>query len=535
MPDSKITVLFRAEEESWNAFVRRIRESKGDLIVILSSGDNTQLLQEEDRAPFLEELAKLRYRLMLATKEPVVAGNARRLGIRVLDRTRQLRSRLRDHPKATEALRFFSPSLWRQQWKSKLQTVSLLSVPKARIIILAVLSTGLFLFVLLKLLPSAEVRVWARSDLVTQTMNVTLVSSGARLPTTASVRTQPLEVIRVHVHREITFDDISPEFTGTDAKGEVTVFNTAKETYSLRSGTRLLNQAGMVFKMQEPVTIAAGEEQTVRVKADHLDLYGKVIGARGNVPAGLQWEFPGLSVPERKIVYAKNLKPMTGGTTSQRTVLQQKDIDVATRRLQNELLSTAQLLVEEERQLRSQDPNKKLELLAKDDVILSTFSGFILPTQFIGQPVVSIPIAGDLIYTVPAYNLQRLEEAYGRELQAHSAEGKQLIPGSLHIDPQRVIIIEYEDDGSKEHRYTGKWIKITADLVGTEKFVLDPLSPTGAKFGKKVRESIAGLSVKDAQRILRNFPEVDRVEIRLWPPWGTQLPAIPSNITITPQ
>ncbi|NOS67589.1 MAG: hypothetical protein HOO67_04470, partial [Candidatus Peribacteraceae bacterium] len=89
--------------------------------------------------------------------------------------------------------------------------------------------------------------------------------------------------------------------------------------------------------------------------------------------------------------------------------------------------------------------------------------------------------------------------------------------------------------GSKENRYTGSWIKITADVVGTEQFVLDPLSQVGAKFGKKVREAIAGLSVHDAQRILRNFPEVDRVEIRLWPPWAGVLPSIPSNIRITPQ
>lgn len=536
MSDQKITVLWRAEEESWNAFSRRVRETEGDIIVVLSSADNTHLLQEEDRAHVLEELAKLRYRVKLATKEPAVIADARRRGIRIIDKTRKLRALLGDHERATEALRYFSPSLWRQQWRSRLQTIGLLSVPRMRIFVLVGLSIGLFGFVFFRLLPSAEVRVWARSDIITQTMNITLVSSGANLELSERVRVRPLYTIDARVHRAITFDDISPEFTGKDASVEMTVINDARESYSFRKGTRLLNQAGMIFRIQRAVTVEAGSKVTVPAKADHLDLYGKITGARGNVPAGLEWEFPGLPVDERKLVKAKNLQPATGGETSERTVLQQSDLDAGRKRLRQELLVAAKQLIEEERELRSaQDASMRLELLAKDDIIRSTESGFILPVQFLGQPVRSVPIEGQLLYSVPAYNLQDIQETYSKELHAHASEGKSLIPDSVHIDPEKVIVIEYDDDGSKEHKYTGKWVKITADITGTERFVLDPLTPVGAKFGKKVREAIAGLSVQDAQRILRNFPEVERVEIRMWPPWSNLIPAIPSNITITPQ
>lgn len=528
MPDSKkLTVIWRAEEESWNAFARRIRDSEGEVVVVLSSADNTLLLQEETRGPFLEECAKIRYRLRLATKEPIVAARARKQGMRVLDRTRKLRTLLANLPRSEEALRYFSPSLWRQQWRSRLQTVGLLSVPKVRIWVLVMLSASLFSFVIFRLLPSADVRVWARSDLVTQTMNITLVASGAKVDLSERVRVQPLVKLRVRVHKSITFDDISPEFTGTDARTEMTLVNQSKETYSLRAGTRLLNQAGMIFKTKAPAVIEAGTTVKVPAVADHLDLYGKITGKRGNVPAGLQWEIPGLSVPERKFMFAKNEKAAEGGTTAERTVLQQKDIDIGKKRLQQELLVTAKQLVEEERQLRSADVDTRLELLDKDAVITSTYSGFLLPTEFLGQPVLSVPIEGELIYTVPAYNLQGFQDAYSKELSAHTGEGKRLIPDSLHIDPEKIIIIEFADDGT--------WIKVTADVAGTEQFVIEPLTPTGAKFGRKVREAIAGLPVADAQRILRNFPEVERVDIRLWPPWSGQLPEIPSNITISPQ
>jgi hypothetical protein len=500
---------------------------QGELVVVLSSADNAVLLQEEERKNFIEELAKIRYRVRMASKEPVVISEARRAGLRVYDKTRKLRKALAGNPKAAEALRFFSPSLWRQQWRSKLQNAGLLSVPKMRIWILVILSVGLFGFVMFRLLPSADVRVWARADLVSQTMNITLVDSGATLPTAAHVRTLPLVKIRVTVRKSITFEDISPEFTGTDATVKMTVYNSTREQYSFRKGTRITNQAGMVFRIQEALLVPAGDKVTVMTKADHVDLYNEVIGKRGNVPAGLQWEFPGLSPDERKLVYAKNLVAATGGATNYRTVLQKADVDMAEKRLKQELLVSAKQLVEEERQLMNATGEKRIELLAKDDVTSLTYTGFILPTQFLGQPVLSVPVEGALVYTMPAYDLAAIQSTFSKELQAHTGAGKQLLPESIHVDPSRIIIIEYDDAFA--------WIKITADILGTEQYQLDPLSPEGARFGKKLRESIVGLSTHDAVRIMRNFPEVDKVEIKLWPPWNGYLPAIPSNISITPQ
>jgi hypothetical protein len=528
VPDAKpVEVLWRNEEESWASFARRIRDTKGDVIVILSSADNAVLLQEEERQHFIEDLAKVRYRVRLATKEPAVISEARRAGLRVFDQTRKLRKALTAHPKAAEALRFFSPSLWRQQWRSKLQSAGLLSVPKMRIWILVGLSVALFGFVVLKLLPSADVHVWPRADIVSQTMNITLVATGSQLPQGGRVRSLPLEKIRVTVRKAITFEDISPEFTGTNAAVKMTIYNTAHEQYSFRKGTRLTNQAGMVFRLQDSVVVPASGKTTANAKADDLDLYDEVIGKRGNVPAGLQWEFPGLSPEERKLVYAKNLVAATGGATNYRTVLQQRDIDTAEKRLRQELLVNAKQQVEEQRQLMNATGERQIELLAKDDVISATYSGFVLPTAFLGQPVVSVPVEGSLTYVMPAYDLKLIQATYSDDLLAHTGVGKQLLSETVHVDPSRIIIIEYDDNFG--------WIKVTADILGTEQYELDPLSPDGARFGKRVRESIAGLSVHDAVRILRNFPEVDKVEIKTWPPWNTLLPAISSNIRITPQ
>lgn len=527
MPE--VTVLSPKEEESWNGFARRLLESDGNVIAIISGGEETLFPESGDRDAFLEEVKKIRSRLRIAAKEKYLIGLAERRGIRVLDRPRLLKEALQGHKNAEEGMRLYSPHVWRQELRSRLQAMGLLSLPKIRIWLLIAVSGMLFLFVFFRLLPSAEVQVWPREDVLSQTANIFLVQqSGSTVDIPDRVRTMPLIPITVTVNRAITFDQISKEFLGTSAQMLVTIFNKSQERYSLRKGTRLMNQAGMIFKLQDPLNIAAGEEVTLRAKADDLDLYGKIIGDRGNVPANVKWEFPGLAPVERELIYGINKVPAKGGTTSYRTVLRQSDLDLAKKRLEEELLATAKQLVDEERILRNMSREKgKLEMLYYEELTKTAFKDFVLPTQFLGEPVTSIPVEGSVTYTTYAYDAQAILTLLSRELGEHVSEGKRLLNDTIGLERMNVHVISFDDDLN--------WIKLTVDLSATEQFILDPLSPTGAKLGKKVREAIAGKSIDEAKRIVKNLPEVEKVEIALWPPWGTSVPKILSHITIVPQ
>lgn len=532
---SKLTVLLRGEEESWGNFLRRVREAEGEVIVVLSRRDNTLLLAKEDRQLVISELARIRYRVKLASKEPIVIAAARGEGMQVLTRTRELKQLLVGHPKIDEALRFFSPSLWRQHWRSRLQKVGLLSMPKTRIWVLISLSCGLFLFVVFRLLPSADIRIWPRRDLVSHTMNVVLAASGAEVPVPQGMRVLPLKPISVRVDKTISFADISPEFNGTDAKTQMQIRSRKKEALNLRKGTRLLNQAGMIFKIQRSISIPAGGTTTVAAIADHLDLYGKVLGDRGNVPAGVQWTVPGLPEEDQLLVTATNTVPATGGVTSFRRVLQQKDIDLAQKRLEQELLSTAKQLMTEQREELNVAEDADYQFLEgraflrrqNKEIVRLTYTGFVLPMAFLGQSVESVPVQGSLIYTTPAFDSRQLLAQFREELLSRISDGRRLLSDTVAIDPQRVVVIDYAPNLS--------WIKMTVDLVGTEEYVLDPFSVQGARFGKRVRDAVVALDEADALRILRNFPEVDKVDIRIWPPWSKRVPSLPSSISISPQ
>jgi hypothetical protein len=360
---------------------------------------------------------------------------------------------------------------------------------------------------------------------VTQTVNVFLAGSGAILPATR-VRQLPLRVIVVKDEQSLTFDQISKQFIGTAAIVDLKISNALSEQFSLRKGTRFQNQAGMVFRTLGPVIIPANGTATMRAKADDVDAFGQIIGQRGNVPAGIEWTVPGLDETLRTSITAVNPVAASGGSTAYRNVLTAEDLDIARKRLEQELLANAKRIVDEEIDLlNSEDPTLGVHLLRYGELTKLTYTGFIIPNQFIGQEVTSVPIEGKIIYVANAYDAQSILSFLQRELLSHVREGKKLLEETLSDQSLIVHVIDYKDDLS--------WIKLTVDLSATEQYVLDPLTPDGALFAKRVRDQVAGLTIDEALRIIRNMPEIETADISMWPPWARTLPQIPAHISIT--
>ncbi|MBU0766204.1 hypothetical protein KKF55_00225 [Patescibacteria group bacterium] len=523
-----LTVAIPNEGESWSAFARRIQDTDGNVLVILPSAEQMlPPIDEKAKQAFFHVCAAQTDRIQIATFKRSFQLQAHAQGIDVLDHMRDIRILLEGHPGADESLRSLSPHVWKQQLRSHLQSMGLLSLPKLRIWILIFVSGFLFFFIILKLLPSSEVRIWPRGDTISQTVNIFLIQSGAVLDLSPRVRKLELVPLTVTVDRKLTFDQISKDFIGSSSSMAVTIVNKSDEEFQLRKGSRLVNQAGMIFRLEEQVFVYSRDEITVRAVADDIDLYGEIIGERGNVPAGLKWEFPGLKEEEQKFVYGENRSAAQGGTTAYTNVLKEKDLELAEKQIKQDLLATANQILDEELVLfNATNENQKRERLYYDEFTSATFSGFVLPTQFIGEEISSIPVSGTIFFTAYAYNKHAAMNMLYDELIDHVGEGRRLIDESITVDRLIHHVIDYADDNS--------WIKLTVDLTGKEEYVLDPLTPFGARFAMNVREVIAGKSKDEASSIVKNLPEVDSAEIKLWPPWANMLPDNPSQISITP-
>ncbi len=471
-------------------------------------------------------------RIVLATKDVRAIDAAKEAGWQTVSGIRELKMLLRSHSSLPEAIRAFSPVSWRRDIRSRLQLVGLLSLPKLRIWSLLILSAVAFLYVFFRFLPSATIRIWSNQETVTFTTNVFLVESGATLPVPPDrVKSLPLRRLTVHIDRTITYDQISKNFTGTNAQMTVTIYNEADESYSLRKHSRIFNQAGMRFRLQEDLILAPHTKQEVRTVADPIDQFGEVLGERGNVPAGIKWDFIGLSERERALVYGRNEKPATGGVTSYVNTLSRDDMigsakhPGAKQRLEQELLMVAKQQVEDQRIGDNNQSGTHYVQLQREDLTKTVFSNFQLSESFIGQNVNSVPVSGSVDYTVVLYDENLLLELLKGEATDRVPADKTISLRSLSKDNMDLHVIPPWDDDLL-------WIKITADLTYTQRYVLNPLTPVGAKFGKYIRDSVEGKDITEAKRVIKNLPEVSKVEISIWPPWAYTLPEIGSSISI---
>ncbi len=522
-----LRILLPKEGEVASALLRRLKRMPGQVLLVIGDAKSVQLQQAEQVRAFAEGLKPYRDRIKVATRLKILAAALRAAEVTVVDTVGVLREVLGEHPQSEEALRVYSPHVWRQQLRSHLQSLGLLSLPRIRARLLLAASVGLFFFVILRLLPSAHIRIVIRQEDITQTANVLLVQSGAVVADLSQqVRMMPLQPIRVSLHQSLTFDAISKEFIGESARTTMTVINKSDETFRLKAKSRLVNHAGMVFLLNTSVTVPPSGEKEVAATAADIDIYGEILGERANLPAGVHWDFLGLNTDQRKLVYAENRVPSTRGTTHYRTVLKQQDLELAEKQLKSQLLSSAKQLVAEELILRNdRSPEQALRLLDYEILTKGSFTGFLLPTQFIGESVNSIPVEGGIVYTALGYDSKAAMDLLQEDLQSHVEQGKRLVEGSVTLERLQHVVIDYDDDLA--------WVKLTLDLSGLQEPVLDPLTPTGARFRARVLELILNKSLEDSTRILKNLPEVDSVNISLWPPWSRNMPGIPYHITLS--
>ncbi len=528
-----LSVVIAPEVPTASSLLGSVRRIAG-MVLLVGSPEGFKDLSSEQLSSFFREAKALNAdrRLIVAVKDQRVRSLATSCGWETMQTLKQLRPMVKGQPNEAEAIRSFSPVSWRQDIRSRLQVVGLLSLPKLRIWGLLSVSIGVFLFVFFKLLPSSEIHIWPNQETGSFTTNVYLVASGAVLPVPADrVRVLPLRLLTVHITRTLTFDQVSKNFTGKNATMTITVFNDSAEKYSLRKGTRLTNQAGMRFRLNDDLIMEPHTKTPAIANADPIDQYGEVVGDRGNVPAGVKWDFPGLTEQERKLVYARNDKPASGGSTSYVNLLTDEDVYGSVRhpgakqRLEQELLTVAKQQVEEERIGLNKLNGTNLVLLQREELTKIVYKDFDLSEAFIGQNVASIPISGSIDYTVILYDEDELLSLLKEEVLLRVPPDKTVVLGSLTKDNMDLNVIAPWDDDFK-------WVKITSDLTFTQRYVISPITPNGAKFGKYIRDNVVGKTLSEANRIIKNLPEVDRVDIKIWPPWSFQLPTIGSSIAI---
>lgn len=125
-----------------------------------------------------------------------------------------------------------------------------------------------------------------------------------------------------------TVDDI--------ARGTITITNNLTFAQSLVATTRFLSESGVLFRLEDAVSIPAGGSVDAEVYAD-------IEGHSGNIEP-TEFTIPGLSATRQESVYATSAEAFTGGIYSV-AVVSGEELDAAATELEASLLEDAKAML----------------------------------------------------------------------------------------------------------------------------------------------------------------------------------------------
>lgn len=340
----------------------------------------------------------------------------------------------------------------------------------------------------------------------------------------------PLETVFVH---KSSFTDVSKDFYGSNASGSISLINTTTEDITLKKGTRITHpQKGITIRLPEWIKVPAQGETEIPLTFPGKDIYGSMIGEKGNMEAGEKWNIPGLSEEVQQKVYGNVKTPFTGGRSGWKYRITPSDIKKAKEHWEQDALSFAlQKTQAQLAQLQESNPKQEYLLLTQaSDFLEIEFleHNFDTPSEDLLNTEQGI-ISGNVKVRVKgyAYSFNHLKSAFYTKYQKIAPDGMSLL--SLNKDLLSLRIRDISED------YTH--MKASFSSRGIYAFELESQSPHTQEFFIHAKQLIVGKKASEAEDLLLNtFTEISDVSIQLSPFWVKDIPILPEKISfrITP-
>jgi hypothetical protein len=402
--------------------------------------------------------------------------------------------------------------------------------------LILMVSVGLFMLISYIAFPGATIYVRPKFDNISHTVNVVLADKRKNQKLLSQNNPHIItseEVVTVTKQTKV-FNTTSKEFDGVNATGRIKIINTSREEWPLKEKTRFQSPEGLIFRINKglivpPATLnEEGElvngEMISRVEADSFDLYDDPVGDRGNIGISI-FTIPGLSKYNQKLIWAESIEPMKGGVTSYKKVVLEEDIEAAKKQIQDNLILMARedlySYIEEINKLN----NTNLVLLDDRRYLNTELQDIRISEDIEGTSRDKFEVFAKIKAEGMAYDSDQLYSLLKKELEERTHPDMHIQKDSINPD---TINYEVIDEGDKD---IGQ-IKITATIQGIEEYIVDSSLDVGLRFSDKIKDKILGLKIAEAENYINNLPEVDAVEIKLWPIWISAIPRIPENIEV---
>ena len=338
--------------------------------------------------------------------------------------------------------------------------------------------------------PKAEIELWPQKELI-------------ELETKATLSGEIFEAERT----------VSQEFSATGtklkevrARGIIRVYNAYSTLpQPLVANTRFVSDEGKLFRTPKRVVIPGGRYEEGRFVPGEIDI--EVVAAEPGEEYNIgpsTFSIPGFAGTARfAAFYAKSFEPMTGGLIAEVPQVTKEDLDRA-----KEIL-TAKALEESKLALKRAIPLEEYILV---EGALSQEIVEVTPFAEEGQELSSFLFQVRAISQALAFKKSELKILAKDLLQPQIPQLKALHEESLLID-------YYPRTFNLKERKVDLDLKISAQIYS----VIDEYS---------LKEMIKNKRPEVARRLLENLPEIDRVEINLWPFWVRSVPSATERINI---
>lgn len=412
--------------------------------------------------------------------------------------------------------------------KDKLK-IRVIAPNRRALIALISLSTVILLFILYIALPGATIYITPTSSTLEKSVNITLADFTKNQ---GEIETSDSKVIASYpvsttVSKMIEYTPTGKQVSAkaSNARGQITIFNESGEDWLLVKSTRFQTEEGIVFRLQNDLTVPAGVvgnpgKIAAVVVADPLDANDLVTGDRGNI-GPTRFFLPGLREENRTKIYAENAVAMTGGVTDYTSYVVEEDLEGARLRLREELTKVAveelKKVVEEKNTVLGE---AEFALLEGMNAVQIGEVEIDLAAGLVGQEVEKFSVSGTVTVSGIYYSRTEMLNILTEELSEKKSPNRELL--KISEDSKSYRIFEWDEVAGK--------VKLTANIKGIEQYEIDPKEEDGARLLTKIREHVAGMNIEEARRFIQNLPEVNKVTIESWPAWSPTIPSIPDNI-----
>lgn len=361
----------------------------------------------------------------------------------------------------------------------------------------SIFAIGLVFIVVYFLSASAAIVITPEVKPVTLKLDFTLVDSESKADTNHIVGT----TWNSKLTKEGSFnvEKFTEEEPGK-ASGEVLITNNRSTEQTLVQETRLLTSEGILFRLNNTVSIPARSTRIARASADQP-------GANGDMPVDVKLSVPGLSEALQKNVFAVSHTAFAGGILRSGVVTEQ-DVTQATERITKDIIEEAHIeyLAEYLKNSGSLGDTAAPEVVAEITIDSS------VPSVPVGEKAKGYNVTVTGTVHGLAFNTQEVLQKVQSRFVSKLPAGEDFVS----LDPDSLIYsTTINEDGD---------VILTVSITGES-----IITPDGVAIEQR---DIAGKSEKELIRYLTSLPGITTVQVEFSPFWVSSVPYLPSRTTI---